>query len=443
MFPEQVKKRSTLKIATINIVMVATAFVWYLLAFNGIKELLINQQASQGTVLTVIGINTGAIVVSGLIGSLVLTKIVNRKRFLHYWLAAGVILSLIPIGLNTHDLTSLTVISLIFGIYFGLGMPTTMGYHSGYTKIEDRAKIGGLTFLIIGTSFAITSLVKLDPSFTLYITLAVLRIFSLTVFHFLRTDTQKPKPTKIKYRDIITNRPFILYFIPWCMFALINFMTMPIQSQIYPSDASFAFLTAMENFVIAITAVISGFVADKMGRKRLVIIGFIMIGIGYATIGLFSSDLTFSSIVFTITDGTAWGIFYVIFLFTIWGDLGQRGNSDKYFMLGAVPYISSYFMRTLFTPYLQNIDVQVIFSFASVFLFLAVLPLIYAPETLPEKVMKERDLKSYVENAKKKAEKDAEKAQRKQKNPKPEDEEEPAPAKDSYEEARKLAEKYY
>jgi hypothetical protein len=40
-----------------------------------------------------------------------------------------------------------------------------------------------------------------------------------------------------------------------------------------------------------------------------------------------------------------------------------------------------------------------IFSFASVFLFLAVLPLIYAPETLPEKTMKDRDLKSYIEKA--------------------------------------------
>ena len=54
---------------------------------------------------------------------------------------------------------------------------------------------------------------------------------------------------------------------------------------------------------------------------------------------------------------------------------------------------------------LKNSQLGTIFSFASVFLFLAVLPLIYAPETLPEKIMKDRDLKSYIENAKKKAEK--------------------------------------
>ena len=55
------------------------------------------------------------------------------------------------------------------------------------------------------------------------------------------------------------------------------------------------------------------------------------------------------------------------------------------------------------------IAASTVFSFAAFFLFAATLPLFYAPETLPEKVMKDRDLKSYVENAKKKAAKDAKK----------------------------------
>jgi hypothetical protein len=41
------------------------------------------------------------------------------------------------------------------------------------------------------------------------------------------------------------------------------------------------------------------------------------------------------------------------------------------------------------------------FSFASFFLFLAVIPLMYAPETLPEKTIKDRELKSYLEKAQK------------------------------------------
>jgi hypothetical protein len=40
---------------------------------------------------------------------------------------------------------------------------------------------------------------------------------------------------------------------------------------------------------------------------------------------------------------------------------------------------------------------------------MAVLPLFMAPETLPEKVMKDRDLKSYIEKAKKKVQRESEK----------------------------------
>ncbi|MFA7080204.1 MAG: hypothetical protein WC203_04825 [Candidatus Bathyarchaeia archaeon] len=213
-------------------------------------------------------------------------------------------------------------------------------------------------------------------------------------------------------------------------------MTIPIQQTIFATEVDFNMLMAVEFVVTAIFALISGFVADKFGRKRLAIIGFIMLGIGYAVIGLFAnSNLHLTGIIYVFTDGVAWGIFYVLFLFTIWGDLAQGKNADKIYFLGALPYLSSYFMQLLLHPYLAGIQKEMIFSFASVFLFLAVLPLIYAPETLPEKIMKDRDLRSYIEKAKKKAAQDAEKGAKKPitKNKK----------EDKYQEAKKLAEKYY
>ncbi len=192
---------------------------------------------------------------------------------------------------------------------------------------------------------------------------------------------------------------------------------------------------AAEYVITAIFAVISGFIADKIGRKRLAIIGFIMLGIGYAVNGLFSgSNIFLTSIIYIVADGIAWGIFYVLFIFTIWGDLANEKAADKIYFLGVLPYVSSYFMQLLLHPYLAGIQKEMIFSFASVFLFLAVLPLIYAPETLPEKIMKDRDLRSYIEKAKKKAAEEAEKVTKKNENNE---------GNDKYEEAKKLAEKYY
>ncbi len=455
------KNGTNLKLATANIILVANAFIWYLIAFNGLKSLLTQQGASDTFTLLIVGINTGAIIVSGLLGTLLVDKIKNRRAFLYFWLAGGIVLSIIPLGLNVSSATEIAVVAVIFGAYFGVGMPATMGYHVSFSAVEGRAKIGGLTFLIIGVIFAIAGLTVLNSILTICLILVALRIVGLAIFHFMpiRETLQEPhkETIKVKYRSIISNKPFLLYFIPWCMFTLINFLTIPIQSKIYPTDSTMdysAFLRVMENVVVALVAVISGFVADRWGRKRLTMIGFIMLGIGYAVIGLSynpnsvnSTNMLLPSIIFTITDGTAWGIFYVLFLFTLWGDLAQNRNSDKFYFLGALPYISSYFMQLMFTPFLkQEISATTIFSFASVFLFLAVLPLVYAPETLPEKHMKDRDLKTYIEKAQKIAQKE-EGIKKKQKKNKPHEEaEDEKPAEETseeYKKAKELAEKYY
>lgn len=181
-----------------------------------------------------------------------------------------------------------------------------------------------------------------------------------------------------------------------------------------------------------------------------------MLGIGYAVIGVSPlSLLQYSGIFYIIADGTAWGIFYVVFIFTLWGDLAQGKNADKLYFVGALPFVCSYLIQGILSPLLtENFSSAIdnptmIFSFASVFLFLAVLPLIYAPETLPEKVMKDRDLKSYIENAKKKVANETRKEEKykgveAQPEENSEQEETDSDETDkSYEDAKKLAEKYY
>jgi MFS family permease len=417
-----------------------------LIAFGLLKTWL-PQTASQSETLLIFGVNTGAIAISGLIGSFIVDKFKKRGIFLYLWLACGIAISIVPLGLNISNINDLTIISLIFGLYFGIGMPVTMGYHSSFISIGSRAKVGGLTFLIIGAATTIVGFLTIGSIFITCLILASVRILGLVIFHFMRgKETPYKETDKIKYRSIITNKSFILYFFPWLMITLINFMTVPIFNKNTSGDA-FTFISPLEGIVYALVAMISGFVADKWGRKRLTIIGFIMLGIGYATIGFTvnSTNLLLGTVIYSLSDGIAWGIFYVLFLLTIWGDLAQNRNSDKFFFLGALPYVSSYFMRILFTPILSTIVPTLVFSFASVFLFLAVLPLIYAPETLPEKLMKDRDLRSYIANAKKKAQKETCKDKKKEKQGGIKENEEPAKSTsgNEYDDAVKLAEKYY
>jgi len=107
-----------------------------------------------------------------------------------------------------------------------------------------------------------------------------------------------------------------------------------------------------------------------------------------------------------VMNGISWGILYVLFVVTIWGDISHGAPSDKFYALGVSPFfISKMLQLTINSQIVAAIPISAIFSFTALFLFLAVLPLIYAPETLPEKVIKQIELNSYLEHAQKVKEK--------------------------------------
>ena len=136
-----------------------------------------------------------------------------------------------------------------------------------------------------------------------------------------------------------------------------------------------------------------------------------LIGLGYGTLAFFPSNNLVGLGLYTVFEGIAWGSFYTILLFTIWGDLAKNASSEKYYAIGSLPFIVTNLMRFSIGDYLGTVfEYSIIFSFASFFLFIAVLPLVYAPETLPEKIVKELELKSYLD----KAQKEANKAQKRE-----------------------------
>ncbi|MEA2090282.1 MAG: MFS transporter, partial [Thermoproteota archaeon] len=154
-----------------------------------------------------------------------------------------------------------------------------------------------------------------------------------------------------------------------------------------------------------------GFFADLVGRKRVAVAGFVALGIAYAILGFFPDMLIFQWF-YSIVGAVAWGMFTTVFLMTIWADLSQSTTREKYYAIGGMPFLLSGVIPLLAEPYSKEISVHAAFSLASFFLFLAVLPLMYAPETLPEKKIQLRKLRKYVEEAKKKAEKERAKKKR-------------------------------
>lgn len=440
------------KITLINTILVANAFIWYVCAFRFLQNAAHLSSVSEISLLVIITVNFLALILSALLGTSLIYKFKSRMSFLKYWMIAGVVLSAFFAVIDLTNYTSLLITEGILGAYFGVGMPACMGYFAAATQPENRARLGGIIILLIGLGFPILTSIGGTDAFLNLSLLALWRLSGLILIIFLKPPEKRiDMGEKVSYRSVISNKTFLLYLIPWLMFSLVNDFSMQINNNyfsntsIFPSNFADNYLI-VENILAGASAIVCGFLADRKGRKRLALIGFALLGIGYAALGLFSNNYL-AAWFYVCVDGVAWGAFSMIFIVTIWGDIAQKKSSEKYYVIGILPYLFSNFTRLSIGTYVSNnLAEGTVFSFASFFLFVAILPLIYAPETLSDKIIKRVDLNSYVKKVLEVAKKETEKSKKEQSTKKlQENEPEKEEVEDSPEdeEARKLAEKYY
>jgi MFS family permease len=394
------------KTGAVTIFLVANAFVWYFYSYSWLEK-AINTARLSDAMVTMFGINFGALAASAILSVLLARKIKNKLNYIIIWMLSGVLISLSPLVMGFSTYASLAILSAIFGFYFGSGMPLCLDYFASHSATENRARLSGIAFFLTGVSFVLLSGVQITDVALGAIILSAWRGVGLLTVVGLRPKRTSLR-TQVSFGSVIKNRSFLLYFVPWCLFMMVNLMMTPLITKLFgdllPSDL-IETATLVNNGIVFAVALISGFLADYAGRKRLTVSGFALLGLGYAGIGLFPGNLG-GYWFYMIADGFTWGIFYTVFLTTIWGDLAQESSSEKYYALGSMPFLLSVFVRLSLGAYIVSLVPNYgFFSYASVFLFLAVLPLIYAPETLSEKVMKDRELKNYIEKARKEASK--------------------------------------
>jgi MFS family permease len=431
----------------ISIVLITNAFVWYYLIISLLKQAMGSLTLDPSTSILIWSLHFGGIGFSAIAGALLLKKIKNRTNFLIFWMILGTAASILSMWANLTSISTLAAVALFWGISLGIGMPCCMGYFTESLSVEKRGRIGGLILLLTGLSMVLFGMIGGDTAVQAVI-ISAWKLFGL-VFLLIFKEANIPiknLATSPSYRTGISQRSFLFYLVPWIMFSLITYLTTPIQDAIIGSS-NVNFMILIENAIIAIFAVVGGFLLDIVGRKRMAILGFVLLGLGYAVLGIGALNMV-SWYFYTVVDGVAWGILFVIFVVTIWGDLSNNAPSDLYYAIGVMPFFISKFLQfTIGDKIAASISATSIFSLTAIFLFIAVLPLIYAPETLPEKTMKDRELKSYLDKAQKIVQKETgktEKQEKKSNKKKPQDNTKEKEENDEKnKEAKKLAEKYY
>ena len=439
------ERPKNLRNAIVGTFLLANAFVWYLTAFNLLQEAINSKVYSSDIFQLLIGLNFLAFILSAFFATFIIEKIVDRKIYLKYWIIAGLLVSALFALILTADYSILLLIGILSGAYFGLGMPIAAGYFAACTEPRNRAKFGGALILLIVIPYEMLSVLSSSQTYLGPVVLMTWLIVGLFLLNYKGPGSRAEPSKKISYASIFQNRTFLLYLVPWLMFSLINELT----SLVIKDSFSEFFLQdyiIFTNVIAGICAIVFGFIADKKGRKRLALVGFALLGIGYATLGLFPQNYGVAWF-YVCVDGIAWGAFTMLFIATLWGDIAQDNHAEKYYLIGVLPYLLSIFTGDSLGTFLaQNnlVSEQTVFSFAAFFLFMATLPLFYAPETLPEKVLKEMDLTSYIEKAKKKVGENVRKSSKEEGTTEREENHKSTKKEENnYEEAKKIAEKYY
>ncbi len=387
-----------------SIILVVNTFVWYIityLAFIGIVDGPLVPETEKMFLYTAYFVS---VAVSAIIGSKLIPRI--RIPSLSLWLFMGAIATLSLTAISSDSTLTNVALALFLGASVGIGLPSCLSYFADSTAIENRGLIGGTIWSIVGFTVLIFAFfTTIAGQWEIIAVLTIWRFLGCISFVVLSRGHKTLSPQKsFSYFEIMRKREILLYLFPWLMFCIINFAETPILNKVFEAfSEDFALLSVSEYAIIGVVATIAGFFADRVGRKRIVITGFIMLGIEYAALSVFSDTAVLY--LYLVLDGVTWGLLFSVFFMAIWGDLGENYEKEKYYTLGGLPFLLAGFFSIIIQPHVSGINETAAFSLAAFFLFLAVLPLMYASETLPEKKIRERELKGYLEKAKKEAEK--------------------------------------
>lgn len=390
------------------IILISNSFSWYFPLYILFANMLDNLHLERGATLCVYSLHYSAIIIFAVIGVVLETK-VGRHKLLSMWMVIGAVVSLLILLARGGDMGWVYSVSFLLGLSLGLGFPSCLAYFADRVDNTLRGTVGGVTYFLTSMGmFAIGFMTTMSDFPTSVLILAIWRSVGLIAFLLMKGNDERPETTNAPAEIVFKRRALILYLIPWAMFCLINFLEIPffdMPLQQYFLRTNLRYLISIGEFGIGgFSALIAGRLSDRIGRKRMIVSAYVMIGIGYAVLG-FSYSNIIALYLYVLLDGVAWGVFALMFYLIIWGDLATGRSRQRYYLIGTLPFLVSSFVSVLAAPYSAAVSLSTAFSLASFFLFLAILPLIYAPETLPERQMKERELKDYVEKARKTKEK--------------------------------------
>jgi MFS family permease len=375
---------------------VSSSFAWLFVFFAFFRETFSHYLNDVGIVYNGYFLFLGFAAFSAIIGSAV-SETVNRRKFLIFWIFLGLAANVSLLLIQNLNEVYFFFISAVMGVSIGLGFPSCLGFLADCTAIEERARISGIvvlvTLLIVIFSFVFGSAVQFGTG--LVVLLCVLRASSL--FTFIMDECGREKSIKIRsWANVLTSKNFLLYLFPWLMFSFIGSLVDHVFRGLNSPELNSVGTIggALHYLCWAVFGLLSGIMADRLGRKQPIMIGLIMLGVSFAILGIVTNALTV--VIYYAFSGVAWGFLFTVYI-SVLGDLAFYGSKEKFYAMGAImPLILTLGFSALTSLFKVTLSVAVLPIF-SLLLFLSILPVLRASETLPKKKREARMLKEHLD----------------------------------------------
>ena len=334
------------------------------------------------------------IAISLIFGGHLLKKI--RECTLIYTWAMSLLVTTLVLSCLPNFYIQLFIIC-IQGLFHGLCILSFNVYFNKQTGIDKRGRIGGI---IICFSLALAVLLlpltfrqNFLPLFQIFLCFCALSVY------MLKPETESLKITE---KTIINNRKnFFFYYIPWLIFCFNNslfpIITQQKFQQLFPE---IVIINQLANFLGGcFGAIVAGFIADRFGRKPILIYGLTSLGIGYTLAGFTKNIGTI--VILYFLNGLSWGIFLLLYHLVIWGELKKGENWTIYQSLALSTFHFSQIFGTLTTPIFMDLDIQVSVLTSAMVVFISNVFLIFARETLPSQhIVEVENIKRYINRVK-------------------------------------------
>ena len=344
---------------------------------------------------------------SAIIASSISEKI-NRKKLLWVWIFSG-ILSTALVAFARGEFF-IWILGPLLGISLGLGFPYSLSLLADCTESEQRGRVSGILLLQTFVMLALGTLLDeiINSWFIgIIVVLIILRLTSLLAFFVDECEPcckfiDEKKSKRDTWLSILTYGRFVLYFVPWMLFMVAAVIT---EYLLWPPlkldsnlEIAFQIGNPLHYVGTAICGIISGIIADRVGRRTPTIIGLVLLGTSFVFMNFIINIYTMFANMMAV--GMAFGFLMVVSI-SVPGDLAFPKSKEKFYALIFVLPVAIYgglgaITRVIGISGPRELMLQLLI----IVLFMAIIPVWISKETLSSEKMRQRKLKEHLQKVK-------------------------------------------